>query len=140
MATLPLLITWTNIERRIKGASQNFCSNFDKDDQDEVLEYVHNHLRMSADSATPGDSLFPTEEWKVKQLQIACGAALAALMVDNPAGTGSLSSVSIGDISQSNTMAWNNAAQNEFWLGTQYAREFHAIMMSAPINQAPMIC
>ena len=140
MAILPLLVSWSDIEVRINGAKSNFCDSFGEDEQEAILEYTHNHLRLTADTATPGDSLFPFEEWKVKQMQLSLGAYLAVLVVDNPAGTGSLASVSIDGISQSNTMAWNNAAQNEFWLGTQYAKEFHAIYVSSPINQAPMVC
>ncbi len=102
---------------------KNDLVTFDSDMQDAILQWVHDKLFMSADSSvnvkfkdttfggSPGSSQYSKNNWDVhettvavRQLQVNTGAWAAAFTIDNPAGTGSLSGVSIDSFSISNTM------------------------------------
>ena len=149
---LPLWIDFDDVVNRAAYFKSDI-SQFDQDIQDAILQWVHDQLFLSADSGapitfkdastggSPGSSQFP--QWSggeltvaVRQLQTNEGAWAAAFTIDNPAGTGSLSGVSIDAFSISNTMAKNNATakdlsnanqygtQMQYWWNQRYASRF----------------
>lgn len=126
---LPLLITFDDIKVRASGIIQ--LASFTPDQEDATLQFVHDWLYISRDSATPGDSQNLTIG-QVRQLQIALGAWHAAFITDTPAGTGSLSGVSIDAFSISNTMAKNNSTATDLLNANQYGTEVYEILSQRP--------
>ena len=139
---LPLWIDWNDILNRA-AYFKNSLNQFDSDMQDAILQWVHDELYLSADSSvnikfkdnifggSPGSSQFSRNNWDtptitaaVRQCQVNLGAWGAAATIDNPAGTGSLSSVSIDAFSTSNTMAKNNATADDLINFNQYGSAF----------------
>jgi hypothetical protein len=135
---LPLWIDFNDIMNRA-AYFKTSLARFDQDIQDAILQWVHDELYLSADSSvnikfkdgsfggSPGSSQFSRNNWDtntitatVRGLQINLGAWAAAATIDNPAGTGSLSGVSIDAFSVSNTMAKNNATAEDIINFNQY--------------------
>lgn len=98
--------------------------------KDSILQYVHDFCYLTGDQSTPGDSLLDVR--LVKQLQVNIGAWYASFVIDNPAGTGSLSSVSIDSFSVGNTMAKNNATADDLLNANQYGTAAYWIMQQVP--------
>jgi len=126
---LPLLITFDDIKVRASGVLQ--IANFSQAQQDSTLQFVHDWLYIPGDTSTPGDAQDLTIGL-VRQLQIAIGAWHAAFITDTPAGTGSLSGVSIDAFSVSNTMAKNNSTATDLLNANQYGTEAYEIMSQRP--------
>jgi len=138
---LPLLITWDDILSRAYGIREDF-EDFEQSDKDAVLQWVHDELYVDADKntkvkfpdgvkrATPGSSQYALTE--IRRLQINLGAWAAAFSVDNPAGTGSLASVSIESFSTTNTMAKNNAPFDDLKNANQFGTVVTDIMRQRP--------
>lgn len=145
---LPLWIDWNDVLNRA-AYFKNDLNQFDQSLQDAILQWVHDLLFLSSDSGvtikfkdsttggSPGSSQYT--EWDlttrtvaVRQLQTNAGAWAAAFTIDNPAGTGSLSGVSIDAFSISNTMAKNNATAQDLQNANQYGT-----MMQYWWNQRP---
>lgn len=145
---LPLWINWDDIMNRAAYFKDDI-ETFDKDVQNAILQWVHDQLFLEADRNTPikfkddttggspGSSQFsrsPIAErttW-IRQLQVATGAWGTAASIDNPAGTGSLSSASIDAFSVSNTMAKNNATARDLMNFNQYGSQAYAIWLQRP--------
>jgi len=138
---LPLWIEWQDIVNR----ALYFKSDLDRmepDQQDSVLQWVHDFLYLEADAGvsivfkdgstggSPGSSQFPLA--LLRQLQIAIGAWAAAFTIDNAAGTGSLSGVSIDSFSISNTMAKNNSTAEDLMNANQYGTQAFHILQQRP--------
>jgi hypothetical protein len=129
---LPLWIEWSDIVNRAYYFKDELDA-FDEELQDSVLQWVHDQLYLEADKGvsiifkdgssggSPGSSQFPLA--LLRQLQIALGAWGAAFTIDNPAGTGSLSGVSIDAFSISNTMAKNNSTAEDLNNANQYGTQ-----------------
>ncbi len=140
---LPLWIDWDDIMNRAAYFKDDLDL-FDAAMQDAILQWVHDKLFLEADRSTPikfkndstggspGSSQFPRSSvaerttW-IRQLQVATGAWAAAATIDNPAGTGSLSGVSIDAFSVSNTMAKNNATAADLMNFNQYGSQAYDI-------------
>jgi hypothetical protein len=135
---LPLWIDFDDIMNRAAYFKPSLAR-FDQDIQDSILQWVHDELYLSADhsvkiklkdnslSGSPGSSQFARNGWDIntitatiRGLQTNLGAWAAAATIDNPAGTGSLSGVSIDAFSVSNTMAKNNATAEDIINFNQY--------------------
>lgn len=146
---LDLWIDWDDIMNRAAYFKDDLLL-FDADMQDAILQWVHDYLFLEADrnvsikfkdtttGGSPGSSQFSraasTAErttW-IRQLQVALGAWAAAATIDNPAGTGSLSGVSIDAFSASNTMAKNNATAQDLLNFNQYGSQAYAILSQRP--------
>lgn len=140
---LDLWIDWDDIVNRAAYFKDDL-SKFDSDIQDAILQWVHDNLFLETDRSTPikfkddstggspGSSQFPESAIAerttfIRQLQVATGAWAAAATIDNPAGTGSLSGVSIDSFSTSNTMAKNNATAEDLMNFNQYGSQAFAI-------------
>lgn len=138
---LPLWIDWDDIKNRAIYFLADLQS-FTQEQQDAVLQQVYDKLFMSADRAnnvkfkdgsfggSPGSSQFARNGWTVaettsaiRQMQTNTGAWAASFAIDNPAGTGSLSGVSIDSFSVSQTMAKNNATADDLQNANQYGTE-----------------
>jgi len=129
---LPLWIDWSDIVNRAHYFKSEL-DNFDQNLKDSVLQWVHDQLYLPADAGvsitfkdettggSPGSSQFDITQ--LRQIQIALGAWGAAFTVDNPAGTGSLSGVSINSFSISNTMAKNNSTAEDLNNANQYGTQ-----------------
>lgn len=129
---LPLWIDWTDVVNRASYFKTELNA-MDPDIQDSVLQWVHDQLYLSADAnvsitfkdsttgGSPGSSQFDITQ--LRQIQIALGAWGAAFTIDNPAGTGSLSGVSIDAFSISNTMAKNNSTAEDLDNANQYGTQ-----------------
>ncbi len=129
---LPLWIDWSDIVNRANYFEDELNA-MDPDVQDAILQWVHDQLYLPADSGvsitfkdsttggSPGSSQFDLTQ--LRQLQIALGAWGAAFTIDNPAGTGSLSGVSIDAFSISNTMAKNNSTAEDLNNANQYGTQ-----------------
>ncbi len=149
---LPLWIDFDDIMNRAAYFKDDIAQ-FDSDIQDSILQWVHDQLFLSADSGvpikfktgpnggSPGSSQFSGLGWDlatrtaaIRQLQVNAGAWAAAFTIDNPAGTGSLSGVSIDAFSVSNTMAKNNATADDLANANQYGSQ-----MMYWWNQRPQI-
>jgi hypothetical protein len=138
---LPLWIDFDDIMNRAAYFKDDL-SKFDSDIQDAILQWVHDQLYLPADAGvpivfkdnstggSPGSSQFPLA--LLRQLQISLGAWAAAFTIDNPAGTGSLSGVSIDAFSVSNTMAKNNATAEDLINANQYGSQAYAIWSQRP--------
>lgn len=138
---LPLWIDFSDIINRA-AYFKNDLSQFDSDIQDSILQWVHDQLYLEADITTsitfkdgstggsPGSSQFPLAQ--LRQLQVSLGAWGAAATIDNPAGTGSLSGVSIDAFSVSNTMAKNNSEAKDLMNFNQYGSQAFAIWSQRP--------
>jgi hypothetical protein len=143
---LPLWIDWDDILNRA-AYFKNSLNQFDSDMQDGILMWVHDELFLSSDSSvdikfkdnslsgSPGSSMFSANSWDtaklttiVRQLQVNAGAWAAAFTIDNPAGTGSLSGVSIDAFSVSNTMAKNNATAKDLSNANQYGTKMQQLL------------
>jgi|GEM_PF-5921329 len=143
MTELPLLITWDDILARAVGIKDDL-EEFTKAEKDAVLQWVHDELYIEADkntrvkfpdgsmSGSPGSSQFKLAD--LRRLQINLGAWAAAFSSDNPAGTGSLSNVSIDAFSTSNTMAKNNATAPDLKNANQYGS-----VVTNILNQRPTV-
>ncbi|MBU2648518.1 hypothetical protein KKI24_27675 [bacterium] len=127
--TLNLLITFKDIQARAIDLRDEL-EDLDSSQRDSILQFVHDFCYLPSDSSTPGDSLCPAN--LIKQLQINVGAWYASFAMDNPAGTGSLSSVSIDSFSVSNTMAKNNATADDLINANQYGTMVYWIMSQVP--------
>lgn len=142
---LDLWIDWNDIMNRAAYFKDDIGT-FDKDVQDAILQWVHDQLFLEADrnvpikfksgstGGSPGSSQFsgsPIAERTtyIRQLQVSTGAWAAAASIDNPAGTGSLSGVSIDAFSVSNTMAKNNATAKDLQNFNQYGSQAYAIWL-----------
>lgn len=136
-----LLIQWSDIEARAKGIIDDL-DDMEQSEKDSVLQWVHDELFLEADKgvkvrfpdgsmkATPGSSQFKLSE--LRRLQVNLGAWAASFSVDNPAGTGSLSGVSIGSFSISNTMAKNNATADDLKNANQFGSVVTNILRQRP--------
>ena len=143
---LPLWINWDDILNRA-AYFKNSLNQFDSDVQDAILQWVHDELYLSGDSSvnikfkdgsfggSPGSSMFSANGWNtaklttiVRQLQVNAGAWAASFTIDNPAGTGSLSGVSIDAFSVSNTMAKNNATADDLANANQYGTKMQELL------------
>ncbi|MCK5601214.1 hypothetical protein KAR91_05075 [Candidatus Pacearchaeota archaeon] len=143
---LPLWIDFDDILNRAAYFKDDL-NQFDNDMQDSILQWVHDELFLSSDSSvnikfknntfggSPGSSMFSANSWDtaklttiVRQLQINAGAWAAAFTIDNPAGTGSLSGVSIDAFSVSNTMAKNNATAKDLANANQYGTQMQMLL------------
>jgi len=141
---LPLWIDFNDVMNRAAYFKDDI-SKFDSDIQDAILQWVHDQLYLPADASTaivfkdgstggsPGSSQFPLAQ--LRQLQIALGAWGAAATIDNPAGTGSLSGVSIDAFSISNTMAKNNSEAKDLMNFNQYGSQAYAIWSQRPATR-----
>ena len=127
---LPLLITFDDIKVRASEVIQ--ISGFTQGQQDATLQFVHDWLYLNADNVTPGDSQNIQYPGMVRQLQIVIGAWHAAFIIDTPAGTGSLSGVSIDAFSVSNTMAKNNSTATDLLNANQFGTEVYEILSQRP--------
>ena len=127
---LPLLITFDDIKVRASGVIG--ISNFTQDQQDATLQFVHDWLYIDSDTITPGRSQDIQYPGMVRQLQIALGAWHATFIIDQPAGTGSLSGVSIDAFSVSNTMAKNNSTATDLLNANQFGTEAYEILSQRP--------
>jgi hypothetical protein len=133
---LPLWIDWDDIMNRAAYFKDDL-NQFDSDMQDAILMWVHDQLYLEADKGvpikfkdnsmggSPGSSQFKLA--LLRQLQIALGAWAAAFTIDNPAGTGSLSGVSIDAFSTSNTMSKNNSTFDDLNNANQYGTQAYQI-------------
>lgn len=141
---LPLWIDWDDIQNR----AEYFRSDlelFSQESQDSVLQWVHDQLFLEADrgvsitfkdlstGGSPGSSQFDIT--LLRQLQISLGAWAAAFTIDNPAGTGSLSGVSIDSFSVSNTMAKNNSTAQDLNNANQYGTQAFQIWSQRPTTR-----
>jgi len=138
---LPLWIDFDDIINRAAYFKDDL-EQFDADIQDSILQWVHDQLYLPADAGvsikfkddtlggSPGSSQFPLAQ--LRQLQIALGAWGAAFTVDNPAGTGSLSSVSIDAFSTGNTMSKNNSTADDLNNANQYGTQAYQIWSQRP--------
>ncbi len=129
---LPLWIDWSDIVNRANYFEDELNA-MDPDVQDSILQWVHDQLYLQADNGvsitfkdnttggSPGSSQFDLTQ--LRQIQIALGAWGAAFTIDNPAGTGSLSGVSIDAFSISNTMAKNNSTAEDLNNANQYGTQ-----------------
>jgi len=127
---LPLLITFQDVLNRA-GTTKDALEELSNDERDSILQSVHDFLLLPADSSTPFDSGLQSIRL-VKQLQLHIALHVAVLALDNPAGTGSLSSVSIDSFSVGNTMAKNNSPFNDWLNMTQYGSVAWRILMNRP--------
>lgn len=136
---LPLWINWDDIMNRAAYFKDDLDT-FDSDVQDAILQWVHDYLFLESDRSTPikfkdtttggspgssqiiNGSQSERTAW-VRQMQTAVGAWAAAFTIDNPAGTGSLSGVSIDSFSTSNTMAKNNSTAEDLNNANQYGTQ-----------------
>lgn len=140
---LPLWIDWDDIMNRAAYFKDDI-ETFDQDMQDAILQWVHDQLFLELDRSnnikfkdnsvggSPGSSQFPRSPVAertsyIRQLQVATGAWAAAASIDNPAGTGSLSGVSIDAFSTSNTMAKNNATAEDLMNFNQFGSQAFSI-------------
>jgi len=133
---LPLWIEWEDVILRAEYFRSDLEA-FTQNAQDSVLQWVHDQLFLEADrgvsivfkdsttGGSPGSSQFDLS--LLRQLQIAIGAWGAAFTIDNPAGTGSLSGVSIDSFSTSNTMAKNNSTADDLNNANQYGTQAYQI-------------
>ena len=149
MATYFELDLWIDFDDILNRAAyfKNSLNQFDPDMQDAILQWVHDELFLSSDisvnikfkddslGGSPGSSMFSANSWDtaklttiVRQLQVNAGAWAAAFTIDNPAGTGSLSGVSIDAFSVSNTMAKNNATADDLANANQYGTKMQEIL------------
>lgn len=126
---LPLLIKFDDIKNRAYGISQKLDL-LSSDQKDSILQFTHDFIYINADTRTPGDSSYPAQ--LVFQLQVNVGAWYASFAIDNPAGTGSLSNVTIDSFSVSNTMAKNNAVSDDLLNANQYGSMVQWIMLQRP--------
>lgn len=129
---LPLWIDWADVVNRADYFRTELEA-MDPDVQDAILQWVHDELYLAADNnvsitfkdnttgGTPGSSQFDITQ--IRRIQPALGAWAAAFTIDNPAGTGSLSGVSIDAFSISNTMAKNNSTAMDLNNANQYGTQ-----------------
>jgi len=141
---LPLWIDWDDILNRA-AYFKNDLNRFDQEMQDAILMWVHDQLYLVADEGvpitfknglkggSPGSSQFPLA--LLRQIQTALGAWGAAATIDNPAGTGSLSGVSIDAFSVSNTMAKNNSESKDLNNFNQYGTQAYQIWSQRPATR-----
>ena len=91
--------------------------------KDAVLQAIHDILVLpQADKIYCMDSRFP--DYICRQLHIKAGLHIAVSNSDTSAGTGSVSSQTIDSFSQSNTMAKNNAKEDDWWNMTQFGTAY----------------
>ena len=123
----PLLITFDNIRDRAFYL-RNRLDSLTEDEKNSVLQFVHDWLFISSDQDTPGDSQLGLTMGDIRILQTNLGAWYVAFSFDNPAGTGSLSSVSINSFSVTNTLAKNNAQARDLLNANQYGTQAYEIL------------
>ncbi len=138
---LPLWIDFDDIMNRADYFREDL-EEMSSDTQDGILQWVHDQLYLTADEGvsitfkdgtsggSPGSSQFSMNGWTqaeitvaIRNMQTNIGAWGASFTIDNPAGTGSLSGVSIDAFSVTNTMAKNNATADDLANANQYGTQ-----------------
>jgi len=126
-----LAATWEQAQLTSKSLSpvMDLCT---PQEQDAILELVQ--IFLSGPTGGQNDVAYAGDldlKAYVKAGTIELIKAFVNHSLDNPAGTGSLASESIGSISVSHTMAYNNADFNEWLKGNTYGKAYYQYLDDA---------
>ena len=124
----PLAATWEQAQL-LSGYMSPTMDMFSEAEREAILEDTQSFLTSENDGAN--DIMFAGDynlKQNIKSATIALIHAAVNFSIENPAGTGSLSSESIGSISVGHTMAYNNAPWDEWLQGNIFGKKFYQLL------------